>query len=139
MMSQVRADLAARKMSGSALAAELADRDVPAARQGELAAGEVDTRLMTVITGLAASHPVHVVSFGESGPNTAAAPFRSAELSESNMRNMLATSSNSRAVAVPCRAHGVRCGWARDSPVLRIDFAAPSPFGLLGSGIGNGG
>ena len=55
----------------------------------ELAAGEVDSRLMTVITGLAASHPVDIVAFGESGPDTAMAPFRSAELAETNMQEMM--------------------------------------------------
>ena len=46
---------------------------------------------MTVITGLAACHPVDIVAFGESGPDTAMAPFRSAELAETNMREMMPT------------------------------------------------
>ena len=134
--SQVKADLAARKMSGSALA-ENSRIVTSAAARKELAAGEVDSRLMTMIADLAASHPVRIVSFGESGPDTATAPFRSAELAETNMRNMLATLSGQQ---TPFRvAHMASVRLATGRPVLRIDFAAPSPFGLLGSGIGNGG
>ena len=127
--SEVKADLAARKMFGSALA-ENSRIVTSAAARRELAAGEVDSRLMTVITDLAASHPVRIVSFGESGPDTATAPFRSAELAESNMRNMLATISGQRSPFRATHMASVRLGTGR--PVLRIDFAAPSPFGLLG-------
>ena len=76
---------------------------------------------MTVITGLAASHPVKIVSFGESGPDTATAPFRSAELAETNMQKMLATVSGA-AAAFPRRAHGIRAaehGTSRTAHRLR--------------------
>ena len=86
-MSEVKSDLAARTMSGAALAGSTGIVSSAKARR-ELAAGEVDSRLMTVITGLAASHPVDIVAFGESGPDTAMAPFRSVELAETNMREM---------------------------------------------------
>ena len=135
-MSQVKADLAARKMSGSALA-ENSRIVTSAAARRELADGEVDSRLMTVITGLAASHPVRIVSFGESGPDTAMAPFRSAELAETNMQKMLATVGGQQPPFRVAHMQSVRLSAGR--PVLRIDFAAPSPFGLLGSGIGDGG
>ena len=106
-MSLVKKDLAARKMSGSALA-ENSRIVTSAAARKELADGEVDSRLMTVITGLAASHPVRIVSFGESGPDTATAPFRSAELAETNMQKMLATVSGQQP---PFRvAHMGPCG-----------------------------
>ena len=133
-MSQVREDLAARKMSGTALAGNSRIVTSAAARK-ELAAGDVDSRLMTVITGLAASHPVHIVSFGDSGPDTATAPFRSAELAETNMKKMVATVSGQRSPFRVAHMASVRLGTGQ--PVLRIDFAAPSPFGLLG--YGNGG
>ncbi len=132
-MSDVKADLAARKMSGSALAQNSRIETSAAARR-ELASGEVDSRLMTVITGLAASHPVRIVSFGDSGPDTAIAPFRSAELAETNMQKMLATVSGQQP---PFRAAHMATVWlSAGHPVLRIDFAAPTPFGLLESGIG---
>ena len=50
---------------------------------------------------------------------------------------MLATISGQRPPFRAAHMASVRLGTGR--PVLRIDFAAPSPFGLLGSGTGNGG
>ena len=78
--SQVKKDLAARKMFGSATGCRIRGSWPPRRPAGNSPAGEVDSRLMTVITGLAAHYPVHIVSFGEAGPGTAMAPFRSAEL-----------------------------------------------------------
>ncbi len=132
-ISQVNADLAARKMSGAELAQSSRIVASATARK-QLAAGEVDARLMTVITGLAASHPIDIVAFGESGPDTAMAPFRSAELAETNMQKMVTTVVGQRP---PFRAaHMVSLRLPNGRSVLRIDFAAPSPFGLLGSSTG---
>ncbi len=132
-ISQVKADLAARKMSGAELAQS--SRIVASAEaRKELAAGEVDSRLMTVITGLAASHPIDIVAFGESGADTATAPFRSAELAETNMQKMVTTIVGQRP---PFRAaHMTSLRLPNGRSVLSIDFAAPSPFGLLGSSPG---
>jgi len=132
-ISQVKADLAARKMSGAELAQS--SRIVASAEaRKQLAAGEVDSRLMTVITGLAASHPIDIVAFGESGPDTATAPFRSAELAETNMQKMVTTIVGQRP---PFRAaHMASLRLPNGRSVLRIDFAAPSLFGLLGSSTG---
>ena len=105
--------------------------------QGGLAAGEVDARLMTVITGLAADHPVDIVAFGESGPDPAIAPFRLAELAETHMRQMMGTVSSQPPPFRAAYMASVRLGSGRR--VLRIDFTAPSPFGLLGAGAGTGG
>ncbi len=135
-MSEAKSDLAARRMSG----AELADSTgiVSSARaRKELAAGEVDSRLMTVITGLAVGHPVDIVAFGESGPDTAIAPFRSAELAETNMREMMRTVSSQPSPFRAAHMASVRLSSGR--LVLRIDFTAPSLFGLLGAGAGTGG
>ena len=132
-ISQVNADLAARKMSGAELAQSSRIVASATARK-QLAAGEVDARLMTVITGLAASHPIDIVAFGESGPDTAMAPFRSAELAETNMQKMVTTVVGQQP---PFRAaHMVSLRLPNGRSVLRIDFAAPSPFGLLGSSTG---
>ncbi|MGD0928685.1 MAG: hypothetical protein ABR926_26225, partial [Streptosporangiaceae bacterium] len=132
-ISQVKADLAARKNSGAELAQS--SRIVASAQaRKQLAAGEVDSRLMTVITGLAASHPIDIVAFGESGPDTATAPFRSAELAETNMQKMVTTIVGQRP---PFRAaHMASLRLPNGRSVLRIDFTAPSLFGLLGSSTG---
>jgi hypothetical protein len=135
-MSEVKADLAARKMAGAELARSSRIVGSAAARR-ELAAGDVDSRLMTVITGLAASRPLDIVSFSEAGPNPAVAPFRSAELSGANMNAMLATVLAQRS---PFRAtHMTSMRLRSGQSVLRIDFAAPTPFGLLGPGPSNAG
>ena len=89
---------------------------------------------MTVLTGLAVSHPVHIVAFGESGPDTAMAPFRSAELAETNMHEMMATVSAQQSPFRAAHMASVRLSSGR--LVLRIDFTAPSPFGLLGGNAG---
>ncbi len=135
-MSQAKSDLAARKMSGTALAGSPGIIASATARK-ELAAGEVDSRLMTVLTGLAAYHPVDIVAFSESGPDTATAPFRSAELAETNMHEMMATVGAQRSPFRAAHMASVRLSSGR--LVLRIDFTAPSPFGLLGAGAGTGG
>ena len=135
-MSQARADLAARKQSGTQLARSSRIVVSPVARR-ELASGEVDTRLMTVITGLAVPHAVDIVAFGDSGPSTAVAPFRSAELGGSHLRAMV---SGLRAQRSPFRVtHLDFLRLPTGRTVLRIDFAAPSPFGLLGSDATNAG
>jgi len=135
-MARAKADLAARKLSGSQLAGNSRVVVSGTARK-ELAAGEVDARLMTVITGLAASHPVDIVAFGEAGPNTATAPFRSAELAESNMQTMVATVTG---LQPPFRAaHMASLKLSTGRSVLSIDFTAPSIFGLLGSNPASGG
>jgi hypothetical protein len=135
-MSQAMADLAARKQSGTQLARSSRLVVSPMARR-ELASGEVDTRLMTVITGLAVPHAVDIVAFGDSGPNTAVAPFRSAELGGSHLRAMV---SRLRAQRSPFRVtHLDFLRLPTGQTVLRIDFAAPSLFGLLGSDATNAG
>jgi hypothetical protein len=135
-MSTVKSDLGARRMSGAELADSTGIVSSAAARK-ELAAGEVDSRLMTVITFLAVGHPVNIVAFGESGPDTATAPFRSAELAENNMSEMVRTVRSQRPPYRAAHMASVRLSSGR--LVLRIDFTAPSLFGLLGSGSGTGG
>jgi hypothetical protein len=130
-MSQAQSDLALRKSSGSELA-QSSRIVISAAARKELAGGEVDARLMTVITWLAASHPVDIVAFGDSGPDTATAPFRSAELAETNMHNMMAAVTAMEGSFRAAHMESMRLSTGR--LVLRIDFDAPSPFGLLGSG-----
>lgn len=130
-MSLAKADLAARKMSGTQLA-QSPRIVIPAAARRQLAGGEVDSRLMTVLTGLAASYPVHIVAFGDSGPVTDVAPFRSAELAGSNLKAMRAILGAQQS---PFRvAHATFLRLRAGQTVLRIDFTAPSTFGLLGSG-----
>lgn len=135
-MSLAKADLAARKMSGTQLA-QSSRIVTPAAARRQLAGGEVDSRLMTVLTVLAARYPVHIVAFGDSGPVTDVAPFRSVDLAGSNLTAMRA---RLLAQQSPWRvAHATFLPSRTGATVLHIDFAAPTTFGLLGSGAGNAG
>ena len=131
-MSDMKQDLALRKMSGTQLAQS--SRIVGSAKaKRQLASGEVDARLMTAITGLAAHYSVHVVAFGDGGPGADVAPFRSAELAGTNMNTMLAALRAQQSRESQFRATHVGLLRLRSGQtVLRIAFDAPSPFGLLG-------
>jgi hypothetical protein len=135
-MSLAKLDLADRKMSGTQLA-QSSRIVTPTAARRQLAGGEVDSRLMTVLTALAARYPVHIVAFGDSGPVTDVAPFRSADLAGSNLKAMrtLLLAQQSPFRVTQASFLPLHTG----QPVLRIDFAAPSMFGLLGSGAGSAG
>ena len=117
---------------------QLADRDLrrgtPGTRRGGsgLTADDCDHRPRGV------PHPVRIVSFGESGPDAATAPFRSAELAEGDMRNMLATISSQQP---PFRAAPTwrPYGWARDVPCCGSRIRRAEPVRPAGIGIGNGG
>jgi hypothetical protein len=135
-MSLVKSDLDARRMSGAELAGSIGIVSSGTAKK-ELAAGEVDSRLMTALAGLAVGQSVDIVAFGESGPDTAIAPFRSAELAETNVREMERTLSGQRPPFRVAHMKSVRLRSGR--LVLRIDFTAPSLFGLLTGGAGTGG
>jgi len=82
------------------------------------------------------------VAFGDAGPGFGAdSPLRSAELADTGgtagtsasayLRSVLAFLHAQRAPYLPARAGTVRLAGGRT--VLRIEFAAPSPLGLLGN------
>lgn len=128
-MAQAQADLAARKLSGTELA-QSSRIVVSGPARRELASGEVDSRLMTVMTGLAARHPLDIMAFGDAGPSADVAPFRSAELAGSNLKGML---SDVRGQQSPYRVtHATFARLGTGQTVLSIDFPAPTTFGLLG-------
>jgi hypothetical protein len=137
-------DLASRKASGAQLlhsgrigAATLARR--------ELAEGEVDGRLLITIAQMAAAHPVFIVDFGSPAPGAdPAMPLRQADLAEgAHARHhaghvisapyVRAMVSFLRTQHSPFRPAWVRSVHLPDgAAVLRIEFTAPSPLGLLG-------
>ena len=138
-------DLLDRKASG----AQLLQSPLIAASAGarkQLAAGQVDLRLLYTIADMAAQppvdaqHPVDIVAFGDSAPGASTGiPLRSADLTQrgsaaraggsAGVRSMLA---HLRALGGPPYPYGraaiVRLAGGRT--VLRIEFAAPSPLGL---------
>jgi hypothetical protein len=138
----VSADLQSRKLSGAQLASS-SRIAAPAIARRQLRTGRVDARVMTVITGMAAMHPLSVLAFGASGPGAgAASPLRSVELAwpseaagagrPGSVRAIMALVNAQRAPFHPARTAVIRLADGR--AVVRVEFTAPSPLGLLGSG-----
>ncbi|HTQ92687.1 MAG TPA: hypothetical protein VMK84_24655 [Streptosporangiaceae bacterium] len=137
----VQADLAARQSAGTQL---LHSRriGVGAVAAGQLQAGEVDTRLLIMLAMLASQHPWQVVAFGGGSPGVplAQAPFRQVTITGPDAGALAASLALVRAQRTPyqpAQAVIVRLPGgqaAQGQLALRIDFAAPSPPGLLTGG-----
>ena len=138
----VAADLAARRSAGAQL---LHSQRIavagPAAAQ--LQAGQVDSRLLIMLAMLASQHPWRVVAFGSASPGVAAAqaPFRQITITGPDAGDLAASLALVRAQNAPyqpAQAAIVRLPGGQGVPAgqlaLRIDFAAPSPLGLLTGG-----
>jgi hypothetical protein len=129
--------LASELAAGKAASARLlADRriSVPAAARAQLTAGLVDLRLLSALTALSRHQPVSIVEFGNAGPGASPGmPLRFADLDAAGQ------------VAAGERAYlsGLGNGLRPDrmasvvlpdgQAVLRVEFTAPSPFGVSGS------
>jgi hypothetical protein len=139
-ISALRADMLARKTAGTQL---LDNRRiiVSATARRQLARGQADSRLLVVIAGLAARWPVSVAAFGDLAPGASPGiPLRSADLAPVGATASAVTAAHMRAMVAFLRAqrdpylaaHIQTVRRARGRYVLRIEFAAPSPPGLLG-------
>lgn len=127
------ADLAARREAGSQLLRN-PRISVSAAARRELIAGQVDSRLLMTLAAVASAEPVQVTAFGDAGPGASAGmPLRAIEVTvtarATGLRNMLAFVRAQRPPYLPAHAGIVR--GAGGTSVLSIEFAAPSPVGLL--------
>jgi len=136
-------DLASRKTSGAQL---LHSGRIVAAglARHELAEGEVDGRLLITIAEMAATHPMFIVDFGSPPPGADPdMPLRQADLAEDvhahhhaghagagYVRAMLAFLRAQHAPFRPARVQSMHL--PDGAAVLRIEFSAPSPLGLLG-------
>ena len=138
----VQADLAARRAAGTQL---LHSRrlQVGALAAGQLQAGQVDTRLLIMLAMLASQHPWRVVGFGAASPGVplTQAPFRQVTITGPDagaLAASLALVRAQRSPYQPVQAAIVRLPGGQAAPrsqlALRIDFAAPSPPGLLTGG-----
>jgi hypothetical protein len=140
----VSADLQSRKQSGTVLAND-SRITAPAIAWRQLRAGRVDARVLTILVGLAATHPLSVVAFGDSGLGAGAgagSPLRSVEFAWSSeatgagrpgsMRAIMAFLNAQEAPFRPAQAAVIRLPDGR--AVVRAEFTAPSPLGLLGPG-----
>jgi hypothetical protein len=145
----LRADVDARRLAGTTLLGN-PRISVTATAASQLTAGRVDSRLLLTLAALAVIAPVRLVAFGGGGPGASSGmPLRSADIAPgaagggrlaAGGASTLATRAASRFVAFlraqrpPMLAARVReLRLAAGLLVVRIEFAAPSPLGLLAS------
>ncbi len=132
----LRSDLADRRSAGAQL---MHSRRIEISGQGagQLAAGEVDTRLLVMLAVLASQHSWRVIAFGDVSPGVprTEAPYRQVIIAAdrgdgtAGLTAALTLLRAQRGLYQPARVTTVRL--AGGQPGLRIDFAAPSPLGLL--------
>jgi hypothetical protein len=136
----LRSDLAARRSAGGQLMhSRRIEVSAPAA--GQLAAGEVDTRLLVMLAVLASQHSWRVIAFGAASPGVplTEAPYRQVIIAAEGGRGTagltaaLAFLRAQRGLYQPAQVTTVRLAGGQAG--LRIDFAAPSPLGLLAGSI----
>ena len=134
------ADVAARRSAGAQL---LHSRriEVGASGTGQIQAGQVDSRLLIMLAVLASQRSWRVTAFGDASPGVplTEAPFRQVIITGAGGRDgagglaaALALLHAQRAPYQPAQVTTVHL--ADGQAGLRIDFAAPSPLGLLTSG-----
>ena len=142
--SMLAADLAARKSTAAELLSSNRINVSPTARE-QLSAGQVDSRLEITVAAMATKHPIYIVAFNGFAPGADAnMPLRFADVVQaspgylSGSRSVTPGFVRSMAALLrghvpfrPLRVETVRL--AGGHHVLRIEFAAPSPIGLLGS------
>jgi hypothetical protein len=138
-LSALRTDVLAREAAGATLLASPRIAASAAAR-AQLAAGRVDARLLVIIASLAAAHPVTIAAFGDSGPGASpGVPLRSADLAaagvagtgnSAHLQPMIGFLRSWRGAYLPAQVRTVRL--ANGHAAVHIEFAAPSPLGLLG-------
>jgi len=101
-----------------------------------LAGGHVDTRLLATLAALAARHPVQILAFGDANPGAGPAiPLRAADLAAADRTSGLGAAAYQRwlvgflrAQRAPYLATSITVLHAPGGPVVRIQFAAPSPL-----------
>jgi len=125
-----RADLAARKSAGAQL---LRNRHLlftpPGAAQ--LLAGQVDSRLLATLAALSSQYQFRVTAFSDAAPG-AQAPFRQMTISGDRTTDLAAALAMVRAQNSPyLPAHAAIVRLDTGQTALSIEFAAPSPLGLL--------
>jgi hypothetical protein len=142
--TMLSADLANRKASGAQLLHSGRIAAGALARR-ELTAGEVDGRLLLTIAQMAVTHPMFIVDFGRPAPGAGPdMPLRQADIAEyahayryagqlvsgGYVRAMVSFLHAQHGQFRPARVQTVRL--ADGAVVLRVEFTAPSPLGLLG-------
>jgi hypothetical protein len=140
--TQQRLDLVARKTAGPSLLLNNSQINVPGLAGLQLAEGRVDSRVLLALADLAGQQPISIVQFGNDGPGASGnLPLRLVDLAENVPASHQAPAAYVRSV----RAYLDRAGnkyrpasmttvvLPNGPTVLRVDFSAPSPFGVLGT------
>ena len=100
-----------------------------------LSAGDVDPRLLMMLAALADQQQVRIIAFGDPSPGASpVVPLRSVQIAalgpgagaEASLRSMLSLIDAQRQPFQPLRAA------LAGSSALTVEYAAPSPLGLLG-------
>ena len=139
-LRSLRADATARRAVGAQLLRNPHVRVSPACRR-ELAAGQVDARLLSAIGALATPYHVDITGFAApaAGVSTGV-PLRSADLVPAPVGSGRAAATLNAVKTfllhqqTPFRPAGVTIvRLASGQTVLRVEFNAPSPLGLLGA------
>jgi hypothetical protein len=134
-LAALRADVASRRSDGSQLLHNSRVSAAPAARR-QLAAGQVDSRLLITIATLSGQGRVSILAFGDSGHGASpGVPLRLAELASppgAKSGYLQSVVTLLRAQQEPYLANSVTLArLANGQEVVRVEFAAPSPLGLL--------
>jgi len=132
--SALRADLAARKSAGPQLLRN-PHIQFTAPEAGQLRAGEVDSRLLTTLAALSSVYSFRVTAFGDASPG-AQVLFREVTITagrtEDEAAQLGAARSLVTAQAPPyLPAHATIIHLTSGQAALSVEFAAPSPLGLL--------
>ncbi len=134
----VTRDIAARELQGTQLVGN-ARIALPPSAKTELAAGQVDPRLLLTLPTLAQQHPVRVLAFYNRAPGASAGvPLTGVKLAGSDQKAGLPAQAylhwlvgflhSQRSLY---RAASVTTAWHNGRAVVSIKFALPNPNGLL--------
>ncbi len=138
--AEIKADLRQRRIAGAGLLTNGQVKASALARK-QLTAGEVDVRLIVVLTGIASVHPIDILGFGTAFAGVSpAVALRTADLAQSDeaaglsrtdyIRFLLTQLDAEPGVYRPQTAGPAHRG--PGTPVFQITFSAPSPLKLLG-------
>jgi len=137
----LRTDVAARAAAGRQLLQNPRLHPSAPARRA-LAAGQVDSRLLTAFAALATMYQVQVADFAAPAAGaTAGMPLRAADIAPAGpgtrqrpdtLASLARYLRNQLTPYLPQHITVVRL--ASGQPVLRVEYGAPSPLGLLGKG-----
>jgi hypothetical protein len=126
----LRADLSARESAGSQLLRNPRIR-FTAADAAQLRTGEVDSRLLATVAALSSQFTFRVAAFGDAAPG-APLLFRAVTVTSGGGENLAAALAMVRAQVSPyLPAYSAIVRPATGQPALVIEFASPSPLGLL--------